>query len=273
MSDKRSTAPLLFLLQTALCQVAAASVIIMVWHVSGSLIGALLGGACAACVAASLLALSTSWRIVNAVLPVAAAASLSAEVPSWIFLVIFISLLCIYAPAFWTRVPYYPTPRAAYSLILAELPTDRPFTFLDIGCGFGDMLFFLSKHRPNGSFVGIEIGLIPWLYGSLKARLFARTRVSIRFQNMWTEPLGRYDIVYTFLSPAPMEQMWEKVSAEMRPGTLFITNTFEVPAPADEVLSVKDERCSHLFLHRIVASSERFPPSVHENQQAGFLVN
>jgi SAM-dependent methyltransferase len=210
----------------------------------------------AACGAAATLSMSTPWRIVNSVLPVAAASSLSAELPSWIFFVIFVSLLCIYAPAFWTRVPYYPTPRAAYSLILAELPTDRPFTFLDIGCGFGDMLFFLSKHRPNGYFVGIEIGLIPWLYGWLKARLRGAGRVSIRFQNMWTEPLERYDVVYTFLSPAPMEKVWEKVSAEMRPGTLFITNTFEVPAPADEVLSVKDERCSHLFMHRITPASE-----------------
>jgi hypothetical protein len=251
MSDKRSTAPLLFLLQTVLCQVAAASVVVLAWHVSGSLIGALLGGTCAAVATASLLSLSTSWRIVNAVLPIAAAASLSAEVPSWIFMAIFVFLLCIYAPAFWTRVPYYPTPRAAYSLILAELPTDRPFTFLDIGCGFGGMLFFLSKRRPNGSFVGIEIGLMPWLYGALKARFVAKNRVSIRFKNMWTEPLERYDTVYTFLSPAPMEKIWEKVCAEMRPGSLFITNTFEVPAPANEVLSVKDERCSHLFLHRI----------------------
>jgi hypothetical protein len=257
MSDTRSKAPLLFLLQTALCQVAAASTVVIGWHLSGSLVISLLAACCAAYGAATTLSMSSAWRLANSLLPIAAATSLSAEIPSWIFLVIFVSLLCIYAPAFWTRVPYYPTPRAAYSLILAELPTDRPFTFLDIGCGFGDMLFFLSKHRPNGYFVGIEIGLIPWLYGSCKARLRGRKRVSIRFQNMWAEPLERYDVVYTFLSPAPMERMWDKVAHEMRPGSLFITNTFEVPAPADEVLSVKDTRCSHLFLHRITPPSKQ----------------
>jgi hypothetical protein len=68
---------------------------------------------------------------------------------------------------------------------------------------------------------------------------------------MWRERLNDYDVVYTFLSPAPMPQVWEKAVAEMKSGSLFITNSFPVPAPASEVVAVKDERCSRLFLHRM----------------------
>jgi hypothetical protein len=51
--------------------------------------------------------------------------------------------------------------------------------------------------------------------------------------------LGDYDVVYAFLSPAPMPRLWEKVQAEMQPGNLFISNSFPVPgATPDRIIEV-----------------------------------
>jgi hypothetical protein len=41
--------------------------------------------------------------------------------------------------------------------------------------------------------------------------------------------LGAFDVVYAFLSPVPMAQLWEKARQEMKPGSLFVSHTFEVP--------------------------------------------
>jgi SAM-dependent methyltransferase len=168
-----------------------------------------------------------------------------------VFLILFLGSLLTYAPAFWTRVPYYPTHRAAYALILAELPNDRPFTFIDIGCGTGDLLLFLSARRPKGRFVGVEIGLIPWFIAKLRSLRTRSSSVTIHFQTMWGLDLGRYDFVYTFLSPAPMERLWSKAKAEMKTGSTFITNTFETPEQASYTIAVKNERQTALYVHRI----------------------
>ena len=40
---------------------------------------------------------------------------------------------------------------------------------------------------------------------------------------------GKYDVIYAYLSPAAMPGLWEKASREMRPGSLLLSNSFEVP--------------------------------------------
>ena len=41
--------------------------------------------------------------------------------------------------------------------------------------------------------------------------------------------LAQYDVVFAYLSPAPMKRLWRKARAEMRRGTVFISSTFAVP--------------------------------------------
>jgi SAM-dependent methyltransferase len=178
------------------------------------------------------------------------AITFAVEIPSYVFLVPLIALVLIYAPALWTRVPYYPTSREAYPLILAELPLDKTFVFIDIGCGFGDLLFFLAQHRPNGRFIGVEIGFIPMIVGRTKA-IFLKRPVRIYFQSMWNVSLAESDFVYTFLSPAPMAKLWDKACREMKSTSTFMSNTFEVPATPDQVARVKDPRGSVLQIFRM----------------------
>jgi hypothetical protein len=251
MGTPKPTAALTFILHTVLSQVIAAAGAIITWPWTESVFITLLIATTLTFCCSAGLKLPTPWKIINVVLPTAAITSLSVNVPGWLFLIPLTILAAVYAPALWTRVPYYPTSRASYALILAELPTDRPFTFVDIGCGFGDLLTFLSRHRPHGTFLGIEVGVLPWCIGKLKALLAPHRNLSIRFQNMYTLDLKEFDYVYTFLSPAAMESIWKKVDVEMKPGSIFITNSFPVPSPADEVLVAKDERGSRIFIHRI----------------------
>lgn len=259
MSTRSSRAPLLFFLQTVVCQAIAVSVLFVVWQLVQSLPLALSSSALAGFATAHLLGLSAPWCVLNLVLPPALAAALAVQVPAWVFLVLFLGSLLTYAPAFWTRVPYYPTHRAAYALILAELPHDRPFTFIDIGCGTGDLLLFLSVRRPTGRFIGVEIGLVPWFIAKLRSLLARPSSVTVHFQTMWGLDLGRYDFVYTFLSPAPMERLWAKAKEEMKTGSTFITNTFETPEQASYTIAIKNERQTALYVHRIVQEDTQNP--------------
>jgi hypothetical protein len=54
----------------------------------------------------------------------------------------------------------------------------------------------------------------------------------MHFGDIFAHDLTGYDLVYAFLSPAPMSRLWDKVGREMRPGTLFVSNTFAIPGVA-----------------------------------------
>jgi hypothetical protein len=251
MTSPSPTAPLLFGFYTVLAQAIGAGVTVLAFEATNNLAVALTCATISTIVVAHFLGLSTPWKVINGILPLALAASLAVTLPAWIFVIPLLTLCAIHAPALWTRVPYYPTSRAAYPLILAELPPDRPFTFIDIGCGMGDLLIFLRKHRPHGHFYGVEIGLVPFLVSKMKALLHGGGKVTVTFQSVHKTPLHDFDYVYAFLSPAAMTQVWNQAYREMKPESTFITNSFEVPEAPSYQVNIKDHRQGVLFVHRM----------------------
>jgi hypothetical protein len=240
-----------FMLKSVAIQAIAFAASIVIWPVVPSIPFIIIASSLIALIAAALIQLPTPWLIVNAALPLAAALTLAIDVPGYVYLAPLIVIGAIYSPALLNRVPYYPTPRPAYAVILAELPTDRPFEFVDIGCGFGDLILFLARHRPNGKFVGIELGPLPCLIAKLKSIIQSAPNVTVKWRNMWRFSLSQSDFVYTFLSPAAMDEIWHKAADEMPANSTFITNTFPVPSPAHEEIAVRDERASRIYIHKI----------------------
>lgn len=241
-----------FLFTTAAIQVLSAAVCVIAWSIIPSLAIAILTSTTTALLAAAVVHLPAPWRILNTSLPLATAATLAIEVPSALYAIPLVMLAAIYAPALRTRVPYYPTSKPTYALLLGQLPTDRPFRFVDIGCGFGDLLFYLATHRPHGHFIGVELGILPYVIARIRAKVHPNSNIEIAYRDMWSFPVADCDFVYTFLSPAAMERIWSKLACEMSPGSTFITNSFPVPAEPSETIPVGDERSAVLYVHRFI---------------------
>ena len=73
-----------------------------------------------------------------------------------------------------------------------------------------------------------------------------------RWGSLWKTSLTDMDVVYAFLSPVPMAELWEKARAEMRPGSLFVSNSFAVPdVVPSEVIAVDDARQTQLYCYRL----------------------
>jgi hypothetical protein len=71
-----------------------------------------------------------------------------------------------------------------------------------------------------------------------------------RWGDLWQTSLSGHNVVYAFLSPAPMPALWEKARREMPPGSLFVSNSFAVPgAVATRVIEVDDAR--RLYCYQI----------------------
>lgn len=172
------------------------------------------------------------------------------SMPPWLLLAGFVVLLLFNWNALTERVPLYLTGTAAEQRLVQRLaPLPAGFRFVDLGSGLGGTLLRLARSFPNGHFVGVETAPLTFVLCWLRC-LFQRN-CRVRFRSFWHEPLGEYDVVYCFLSPAPMPALWKKAGKEMRPGALLISNSFEVPGvEAEEILSIEDWRHSRLLIWR-----------------------
>lgn len=172
----------------------------------------------------------------------------SREWPAWWFLAAFLLLLLINWNSFRERVPLYLSgadTRRRLSRRLATLPED--FRFVDLGCGLGGTLAQLARDYPKARLVGVETAPLVFLLAWL--RCLPYRNCTVRYRSLWREDLSCHDVAYCFLSPAPMVELWAKVQREMRPGSLLISNSFEIPGvPAREVIELNDWRDSRLLL-------------------------
>ncbi|NLF25369.1 MAG: class I SAM-dependent methyltransferase [Deltaproteobacteria bacterium] len=199
---------------------------------------------------ARFLKLPNAWQVLNLILPVGAMVATRIYIPSWLLAATGLLLALIYAPTFWTRVPFYPTSREMYKVIAASLPEDQDFHLVDLGCGFGSLLLYLARVRPRGKFSGVEVGLLPFAIAKIRATLLGRGRIHIHLRSFWDLPLSDYDYVYAFLAPPPMARLWEKAKNEMKPGATLLINSFPVPAKADTIKEAPDHRKTKLYSYQ-----------------------
>ena len=173
------------------------------------------------------LGLSAGWLPFAFACPWAVVALLRHQPPGWVWPVALLGLLLIFGGGIFTRVPLYHSNRAAWHALLKLLP-EGPARFADLGAGLAGPLVFLAAQRPDCAFLGVEASPLTCLLAWLRARP-VRGNCAIRWGSLWREDLGPYDVVYAFLSPAPMPELFAKAAREMKPGSLFVSNTFTVP--------------------------------------------
>lgn len=186
------------------------------------------------------------WRWINlGFVPLLALASSLEANPLW-YLAGFAILMLTSLGVVKSRVPLYlSSPRAAQELARL-LPKDG--RLLDLGCGLGGPLAQLHTARPDARLEGIEAAPLNWLLARL--RLAGRARV--RLGNLWSADLAQYDLVYAYLSPAPMPRLWDKARAEMRPGSLLVSNTFAIPGVEPEAsIELHDLSRARLLIWRM----------------------
>jgi len=218
------------------------------WPVSPLSLALLVGGLAAA---GSYWAGQPRWWLpIQLGFAPAAAIAQTADLSPTVYLAVFLLLLLVYWSTFRTQVPLYLSSRKIWQALAALLPEERPFTFMDLGSGIGGVLAYLSVRHPQGNFAGVEAAPLPWLWSRL--RLAARRNCRVYWGSLWDTDLAQYDCVFAYLSPVPMAELWEKVRREMKPGSLFVSNTFAVPDfPPQMTVQVDDLHQSTLYIWRL----------------------
>jgi hypothetical protein len=192
------------------------------------------------------------WLFIQFFFAPALVLMLTLNIPPGYFLAAFLVMLVVYWSTFRTQVPLYLSSNKIWQVLETQLPADQPFTFIDLGSGIGGVLTHLAHARPQGRYHGVEAAPLPFLWSWLRIKFGGYTRCTVHWDSLWNSDLSQYDVVFAYLSPVPMEQLWKKVQQEMRPGSLFISNTFAVPDhPPQETITVDDLHHSVLYLWRM----------------------
>jgi hypothetical protein len=181
-------------------------------------------------------------------------ATLTLKIQPNFFLTAFLIMLLVFWNTFRTQVPLYLSSDKVWCALESFLPQPKPvsFTFMDIGSGLGGVLTHLAGVRPDGNYDGVESAPLPFLWSWLRIRLGGYRQCHVHCGDLWHCDLAQYDVVFAYLSPAPMERLWHKARTEMRPGTIFISSTFAIPGQVPfERVKIDDLHRSILLVWRM----------------------
>ncbi len=224
------------------------------------------------------------WLLIQLLFIPALVLMLSLQLPPNFFLFAFLILLVVYWSTFRTQVPLYLSSRKIWQAMELLLPTAPPvgggvggegtiyeqstnyserspsltlprrerephFTFMDLGSGIGGVLTHLAGVRADGRYFGVEAAPLPFVWSWLRIRLGGYRNCQVNWGSLWDCDLSQYDVVFAYLSPVPMDELWQKAHREMRPGTVFISNTFAVADhPPQQTFTVDDLHHSTLYI-------------------------
>ena len=142
--------------------------------------------------------------------------------------------------------------------------------FIDLGSGYGTVIFGLAKLLPGWEFVGIEKSPTPWLIANFLS--FGKNFGNYNFFIADAEaiPLKAYDVVFTDQNISVMKKWEASLARRLQPGMILISLDAPLPRikPIDKI-TVDD-------VHTLYIYRKAYPDEIQQqakSQQQETIVN
>lgn len=147
--------------------------------------------------------------------------------------------------------PMPSSPRVVHAL-LQMIPADLEGNIVELGAGWGSLLFPLAKAFPRCQVIGYENSLVPFLFASaLQKLLFRAANLQVRREDFFQKPLHATSLVVCYLYPGAMKRLREKFETELPAGALVLSHTFAVPGwTAKQVIELNDLYKTKIYLYK-----------------------
>lgn len=170
------------------------------------------------------------------------------HVHSSIYGLLFLFFALTFSHTLKERVPLYLTNKKTHEALRNIIAERKAKSFLDLGSGLGGVVRAVAGTNLNS--VGVESAPLLWGLSAFISMIFFQGKILRK--NIWDTNLSDYELVYAFLSPAIMSKLYLKVKKEMKPGSLFVSNSFAVEGiEAIEIWELSDQRKTRLYFYKI----------------------
>ncbi len=159
------------------------------------------------------------------------------QVLTYVGLLIFLLLILFYQIIFFTnmifgiknKVPFVPTPKSVLEEISKAMNLREDSIVYDLGCGNGQVVFYLFKNNSNIKCIGLENNPYPLFLARI--RLFfsgkeQKKNVKIINGNFFKQDLRDATHVFTYLSSGIMDKLLPKFEKELPRGTRMVSLSF-----------------------------------------------
>lgn len=145
-----------------------------------------------------------------------------------------------------------PAPSKVKSCVESALPDQVVGKIYQLGCGWGALAFRLAALHPRAEVHAYEVSPLPWLFAYMRYTLYPRRNLRLYWEDLFRISLEDASIVVCYLYPGAMERLKTKFEKELKPGTLVVSNSFEVPGwEPVETLRVNDFYRTKVFVYRV----------------------
>ena len=153
---------------------------------------------------------------------------------------------------FVTGISSIPSSRIFTNHIMDVTPAEIAGDILELGAGWGTLAFPLAAQFPYNRILAYELSPVPWLYMKVRHLLFRYKNLDILrkdFRKVSYEGVG---LVVAYLHSEGLEKVRDKMERELKPGTLVISNVFDIPGWEPEARhELDDSFCPQVYLYRV----------------------
>ena len=142
--------------------------------------------------------------------------------------------------------------KALLTLLPEHLPGNSGDVIYELGSGWGGLAFAVAKKYPETTVIGYEVSLLPWLFSCVRLLFLPQDNLDFKLSNFLKHDLSNGVLVVCYLLPKPMEKLRIKLEAELKIGSLIVSNTFAFRGwrPIDDQIA-DDIYASHVFLYQV----------------------
>lgn len=149
------------------------------------------------------------------------------------------------------RVPFVPTKKRVMEKMIKVAQLKKNEVVYDLGCGDGRLLFEAEKNKKILA-KGYELAPIPYLLAQMN-KIITRSRTSLHMANFFSANLKDANVIFCYLGPETMKNLYTKIKKECKKGTRIISNTFSIHGvkPSKVWLRDDEQKLPTIYLYEI----------------------
>lgn len=123
----------------------------------------------------------------------------------------------------------YKARKAMLDLLENRITHQSNGAIMDLGSGWGGLLFNASKQYPDRDFIGYELSWLPYLFSVVRKHALGLNNLRIYRKDFLKADLHQADAVLCYLYPKAMEKLEFKLTEEQNNELTIISSTFALP--------------------------------------------